>query len=182
MTRIQTLGAAVAALAFASPAFAQSVTQDNSDGSGKTVILSPLNFINDTNLNFGDVVLPSGNVGQIRIDADPSVPAFVSNIGVQQLPNSVPTRGLMIGAGSAGVDVTVQTVFPTALYLGGDSTAAALPVALTLDATATSPNTYTYTINGGQSFNVYVGGTLDIPASSPDGAYSNTYTVTATYP
>ena len=182
MTRLQTLAAAAATLSFATPALAQSVTQDNSGGVGRTVILSPLNFINDTDLNFGDVVLPSGNVGQIRIDADPTVPSFVSNIGVQPLPSSAPSRGLMVGAGSAGMDVTVQTVFPTALYLGGDTTAAALPVSLGLDATATAPNTYTYTIASDQSFLVHVGGTLDIPANSPDGAYSNTYTVTANYP
>ena len=183
MTRTHTLSVALATLAFASPAFAApSATADSANGTGKTVILSPLNFINDTDLNFGEVVLPAGTAGTITIDPDPSVIGFVSSTGVAMLPSSAPTRGLMIGAGSAGVDVTVQTVFPTALYLGGVTTAPALPVSLSLDATPTAPNTYTYTIDSGQAFQVYVGGTVGLPIGTVDGAYSNTYTVTATYP
>lgn len=183
MTRTHTLSVALAAIAFTSPALAApSATADTAAGTGKTVILSPLNFINDTDINFGEVVLPAGTAGTITIDPDPSVTSFVSTTGVAMLPNSAPTRGLMIGAGSAGVDVTVQTVFPTALYLGGVSTAPALPVALNLDASPTAPNTYTYTIDSTQAFQVHVGGTVGLPIGTADGAYSNTYTVTATYP
>ena len=182
MTRFHTL-AALAAIAMTTPAFAApSPTLANADGGGKTVILSPLNFINDTNLNFGQVVLPSGSSGSVTIDPDPTVTTFMSAIGVQPIPTSVPTRGLMIGAGSAGMDVSVQTSFPTALYLGGNPLAASLPVALNVNATAVSPDTYTYTIDSGQAFQVFIGGTVNIPANTADGAYSNTYTITATYP
>lgn len=173
--------AAVAALAFAGSAQAQSA--DNSLGTGKTVILSPLNFINDTDLNFGSVVLPTGVAGAIDINPDPSVPAFVTNTGVVPIPASAPARGKLVGAGTAGMDVSVTTVFPTELYLNGDTTAPEqLPVALTLNATAVAANTYSYTIDSGQAFEVYVGGQLTIPAGTVDGQYSNTYTVTATYP
>ncbi|MEO7503864.1 MAG: DUF4402 domain-containing protein [Sphingomicrobium sp.] len=182
MIRFHTL-AALAAIAIASPAFAApSPTLDSSAGAGKTVILSPLNFINDTDINFGEVVLPVGVAGSVTIDPDPTVVGFMTATGVQPLPTSVPTRGLMIGAGSAGMDVTVQTSFPTALYLGGNPLAASLPVALNVNATAVSPDTYTYTIDSGQAFQVFIGGTVGIPVNTADGAYSNTYTITATYP
>ncbi len=182
MTRFHTL-AALAAITLTTPVFAApSPTLANADGGGKTVILSPLNFINDTDLNFGDVVLPTGSSGSVTIDPDPTVTTFMSAIGVQPIPTSVPTRGLMIGAGSANMDVSVQTSFPNALYLGGNPLAAALPVALNVNATAVSPNTYTYTIDSGQAFQVFIGGTVNIPVNTVDGAYSNTYTVTATYP
>ena len=181
MTRTIALAALSAAVLAAAPAQAQSA--DQTLGSGKTVILSPLNFINDTDLNFGAVVLPTGLAGSIEIDPDPTAVSFVTNTGVQPIPTSAPTRGLMIGAGSAGMDVTVQTVFPTELYLNGDTTAPEqLPVQLALDATPVAANTYTYTIDSGQAFSVHVGGRLTIPAGSVDGNYSNTYTVTATYP
>lgn len=181
MTRTIAFAALSAAFVLAAPAQAQSA--DQSLGSGKTVILSPLNFINDTDLNFGAVVLPTGVAGSIEIDPDPTNPSFVTNTGVQPIPTSAPARGIMVGAGSAGVDVTVETVFPTELYLNGDLTAPEqLPVELALDAAPVAANTYTYTIDSGQAFLVHVGGRLTIPAGSADGSYSNTYTVTATYP
>lgn len=180
MTRTLLLAAA-AATAIASPAHAQTV--DSSFGSGKTVILSPLNFINDTDLNFGSVVLPVGVNGSVQIDPDPSVVAFMTAIGVQPIPTSAPTRGIMVGAGSALTDVSITTAFPTRLYLNGDTTSPdSLPVALTLDAAPVAADTYTYTIDSGQAFQVFIGGTVGIPAGSADGAYSNTYTITATYP
>ncbi len=182
MTRFYSL-VAVAAIAITTPAFAApSPTLDSSGGTGKTVILSPLNFINDTNLNFGDVVLPVGVAGSVTIDPDPTVISFMTATGVQPIPTSVPTRGLMIGAGSANMAVSVTTSFPTALYLGGNPFAASLPVSLNVNATAVSPNTYTYTIDPGQAFQVFIGGTVGIPVNTADGAYSNTYTITATYP
>lgn len=181
MTRTLAFAALAAVTALASPAVAQTV--DQSPGSGKTVILSPLNFINDTDLNFGAVVLPVGVNGSIQINPDPTVTNFMTATGVQPIPTSVPTRGVMVGAGSASTDVSITTAFPTELYLNGDTTSTSiLPVALSLDATAVAANTYTYTIDSAQAFQVFVGGTVGIPAGSADGSYSNTYTITATYP
>ena len=183
MTRFHTL-AALAAITLTTPVFAApSPTLANADGGGKTVILSPLNFINDTDLNFGDVVLPTGSSGSVTIDPDPTVTTFMSAIGVQPIPTSVPTRGLMIGAGTALSDVVVTTAFPSKLYLNGDTTSLVnLDVSLTVDAAPTAPDTYTYTIDSGQVFQVHVGGRVDIPAGTSNGSYSNTYDVTATYP
>jgi len=179
--RLTTFAALAAAFAMASSATAQ--TLDNSAGTGKTVILSPLNFINDTDLNFGSVVLPTGVNGSVQIDPDPSVVGFMTATGVLPIPTSVPTRGIMVGAGSALTDVTVTTAFPSLLYLNGDTTSTVtLPVSLTVDAAPVAPDTYTYTIDSGQAFQVFVGGTVGIPAGSADGSYSNTYTITATYP
>lgn len=180
MTRTLFL-AALAATAIASPAAAQTV--DNSFGSGHTVILSPLNFINDTDLNFGSVVLPVGVNGSITIDPDPSVTSFMTATGVQPIPTSAPSRGVMVGAASANTDVSVTTVFPTELYLNGDTTSTAtLPVALSVNAAPVATDTYTYTTDSGQAFQVFIGGTVGIPAGTADGSYSNTYTITATYP
>ena len=181
MTRNVLLGASVAAFAFASPAFAQ--TADQSPGSGHTVILSPVTFIKDVDLNFGAVVLPTGVAGSVEIDPDPANVSFVTNTGVLPIPASSPTRGKMVGAGSAGSDVTVETAFPTDLYLNGDTTSSVtLPVSLNVNATEVAANTYTYTIDSGQAFEVYVGGRVNIPAGTADGSYSNVYTITATYP
>lgn len=181
MTRNQYLAAAAVAFSFAaSPALA--ATADQAAGSGHSVILSPLTFVNDTDLNFGSVVLPTGVAGAIQIDPDPTVTGFVTNTGVLPIPASAPTRGLMIGAGTAGSDVTVQTTFPSKLFLNGDPTLASLNVALNVDKAPIATDTYTYKINSGQSFQVHVGGRVDIPAGTANGPYSNTYTVTATYP
>ena len=181
MTKTQYLTAAIlAAATVASPAFA--ATLDQAPGSGHGVILSPLTFVNDTDLNFGSVVLPTGVSGAVEINPDPSVASFVTNTGVIPIPASAPTRGLMIGAGTALSDVSVQTVFPNKLFLNGNSTLPFLAVALNVDKPPVGPGSYTYTIDAGQVFEVHVGGRVDIPVGTSNGAYSNTYTVTATYP
>ncbi len=182
MTKFQYLTAALlAASAVTSPAFAATIV--DSPGSGKGVILSPLTFINDTDLNFGSVVLPVGVAGAVEIDPDPSVTNFVTNTGVLPIPASAPTRGLMIGAGTALSGVDVTTSFPTKLYLGGDLTSTdTLDVSLNVNATPTAPNAYVYTIDSGQAFQVFIGGRVDIPAGTANGSYSNTYDITATYP
>lgn len=182
MTKFQYLTAAfLAATAVTTPAVAATIV--DSPGGGKGVILSPLTFINDTDLNFGSVVLPVGVSGAVEIDPDPSVTNFVTNTGVLPIPASAPTRGLMIGAGTALSDVVVTTAFPSKLFLNGNTTSPVnLDVSLTVDATPTAPNTYTYTIDSGQVFQVRIGGRVDIPAGTSNGSYSNTYDVTATYP
>ena len=185
VTRNLVLSAALlAATAIATPATAAtSPTLSNSLGSGHGVILSPLTFVNDTNVNFGSVVLPVGVGGAVELNPDPTVTNFVTNTGVLPIPTSTPTRGLMVGAGTAGSNVTVTTAFPDKLYLNGViSSPTFLAVALNVDAVATALNTYTYTIDSGQVFQVHVGGRVDIPVGTSNGSYSNVYTVTATYP
>ena len=183
MTRNLVLSAALlAATAFASPATA--ATLDSAPGSGKGVILSPLTFLNDTNVNFGEVVLPVGVAGAVELDPNPSVTNFVTNTGVFPIPSSAPTRGLMIGAGTANSLVTVTTAFPNRLYLNGNTASPTfLAVALNVDSPVTAtPNSYVYTIDGSQAFQVHIGGRVDIPVGTSNGSYSNVYTVTATYP
>ena len=183
MTRNLVLSAALfAATAIASPATA--ATLDNAPGSGHGVILSPLTFLNDTNVNFGEVVLPVGVAGAVELDPDPSVTNFVTNTGVFPIPSSAPTRGLMIGAGTANSLVTITTAFPSKLYLNGNVTSPlSLNVSLNVDSPVTAtPDSYDYTIDGAQAFQVHIGGRVDIPVGTSNGSYSNTYTVTATYP
>ena len=182
MTRNQYLAAAFLAVASAAtPAFAATVQQ--APGSGHTVILSPLTFVNDTDLNFGSVILPTGVAGAVQIDPDPTVVNFVTNTGVLPIPASAPTRGLMVGAGTALSDVSIQTSFPNKLFLNGNPASPTfLAVSLNVDSVPVGPNTYTYTIDSGQVFQVHVGGRVDIPVGTSNGSYFNTYTVTATYP
>lgn len=183
MTRNLVLSAALlAATAIASPATA--ATLDNAPGSGHGVILSPLTFLNDTNVNFGEVVLPVGVAGAVQLDPDPSVTNFVTNTGVFPIPSSAPTRGLMIGAGTANSLVTITTAFPNKLFLNGNTASpTSLNVSLNVDSPVTAtPGAYSYSIDSNQAFQVHIGGRVDIPVGTSNGSYSNTYTVTATYP
>lgn len=170
------LGAAMSAV----PAAAQSADQAN--GSGKAVLLSPLNFINDTDLNFGSVVLPIGGNGSVTIDPNPAAPVLMTATGVTPISTSLPSRGVMDGAGTRNRVVLVTTTFPTRLYRNGvTGSPQSLPVSLRLDRTPLIPNLYFYTVGADATFRVYVGGTVTIPAGTADGGYSALYTVTANY-
>ena len=99
---------------------------------------------------------------------------------VTPMPQSVPQRGRLTGAGTPLTPVIVTVALPTKLYVDGDTAKPSLDVNLVLDQPKTVPGFYVYTIGLDKTFNVYVGGNITISAGQAPGLYSNEYVITAT--
>ena len=150
----------------------------STSGSGRAVLLDAVAFINVDDLDFGLVVAPSSGVGTVTINPVDSSITYSNLVGVSSVATQ---RGRLVGSGDVGQDVEVTASLPTKLYKNGDTTQPFVAVSLGLDHLASSAGKYLYTINRSRVFNIYVGGTLTVPAGTANGAYNNLFTVTADY-
>ena len=186
MTRTQVLIAASTAFDFAAPASAQFVTPPVSSqgvavGNSKAVLLTPFTLLKEENLNFGSYVLPIGQSGSVTLDP---VSGGISPTVVIPIPSSAPQRGKMDFAGTPNAPVTVQvTSFSGFLCAAQAGCSGGLPTSLTLDGVERTlqPGVYDYTLPSDGVLSFYIGGTVDIPASTADGTYGETFDVTLTY-
>ena len=147
-------------------------------GTGRAVLLNPVSFLNVDDLDFGLVVAPSSGNGTVTINPVDSTIIYSNLVGV---PSVATQRGRLVGSADPGQDVEVTVTLPTRLYQNGDTTKPWVPVALNLDHLASSGGKYYYTANTSRVFNIYLGGTLTVPAGTANGAYNNQFAVTATH-
>lgn len=175
-----TLAAAAAALAMPGVATAGTYTAPDSNSTGKVIILDPLSFIKVDDLLFGGYVIPTSGSGMVTVDA---ATGTVNQSGtVTQMPQFVPSRGRMIGAGTASQSVSVSATLPDKLYLNGDlSSLTWIGVTLGLDQVPDINNLYAYTVGTDMVYDVFIGGQVTISSGMTPGIYSNEYTITATY-
>lgn len=172
--------AAAAALALPGTAAAGIYTKPSKDSTGKVIILDPLSFIKVDDLTFGGYIIPASGSGTVTVDAATGGVALSGT--VTQMPQFVPSRGRMIGAGSPSQDVSVSAVLPDKLYLNGNLAGPTwIDVTLGLDKVADVNNVYGYTVGADKVYDVFIGGAVTISLGMSPGIYSNEYTITATY-
>ena len=137
----------------------------------RAVIRAPLTLTKIDDLSFGTVV-PSALSGAVSIDAASGARTAIG--GVTGVPSDVGGRAYFRTAGSANQQVIVTFTQPLALTsLAGDT----VPVlALTLDG---SPVRTVNPTTG--DFHFGVGGIILIGSNQPEGVYTATFDVTATY-
>ena len=182
MNKHRNVVAVAAAAALALPAAAQAgiYTKPSKDSTGKVIILDPLSFIKVDDLSFGGYIIPASGSGTVTVDAATGAVALSGT--VTQMPQYMPTRGRMIGAGTPGQNVSVSAVLPDKLYLNGNLASPVwIDVTLGLDKVADASNVYPYTVGIDQVYDVFIGGEVPISSDMSPGIYSNEYTITATY-
>jgi hypothetical protein len=164
------VAAAVGLMLSAAPALAAPIGA-SPPATGRALILIPLTLTKIDDLDFGTVV-PSGLSGAISIDATTGSRTIVG--GVSGVPSDPGRRAYFATAGSPNQQVILTITQPPALTsVAGDT----VPVlALTLDGGSVrtiDPTT--------RNFFFGVGGIILIGASQPEGVYSATFDVTASY-
>ena len=138
---------------------------------GRALILIPLTLTKIDDLDFGTVV-PSGLSGAISIDAATGSRTIVG--GLSGVPSDPGHRAYFATAGSPNQQVMVTVSQPLALTSGAGDTVPVL--ALTLEGASIrtiDPTT--------RNFFFGVGGIIMVGANQPEGVYSATFNVTATY-
>lgn len=180
MNLLRFAAAALAAGLLASaPASAEVYQAPTRNGKGRLILLDPLSFLKVEDLKFGAYIIPTTGSGTVQINPLDSGLTFTGT--VTPFGTETPQRGWLIGAGDPGQEVSVTAVLPDKLYVDGDFSKPSIDVNLYLDRLSDSNGVYTYTINSGKVFNIYIGGSIVIAAGQAPGAYEGTFEVTATY-
>ena len=170
--RSKILCAALAATAFATPAFAQTVASEPAEARG--TVLLPLTLTEDTDLDFG-TVLASAAAGQVIINATSGLRSVSGGVtGVAINPGH---RAQFTGYGTPATNVSLSLTYPAFLTSGTNVVAVDPVLGMYFDAGGA-----TRTINAAGTFQVGVGGAFNIAANQPNGVYTGTFTVTAQYP
>ena len=169
------LAALAATTAFATPAFAATVTA-SATAEARGLVLQPLTLTKVDDLDFG-TVLASTALGTVTINADTG--NRTSTGGVTQVASNNGQRALFAGAGTAGNLVTLTLSPPTGGVLVSTTNPADTIVvsSLVLD----NANLTSRAIGAGGTFQVGVGGTFDIAANQPNGFYKADFNLTADY-
>lgn len=172
--------AAAAALAMPGAAAAGTYVAPAKDSTGKVIILDPLSFIKIDDLSFGGYVIPTSGSGTVTVDAATGTVGLSGT--VTQMPQFTPSRGRMMGAGTADQAVSVSANLPDKLYLNGNLASPTwIGVTLNLDQIADVNGFYAYTVGADKVYDVFIGGDVNISAGMTPGLYSNDYVITATY-
>ena len=164
------LAALAATTAFASPAYAQTVADD--DATARGVVLLPLTLTNTAELDFG-TILASPLAGTVSIDADDGSRLVTG--GVTEIMLDIGQRALFAGVGTSGQQVDL-TLTPAAVLTGPGADI----VVLQMDMDG-GGYTQTRTIPVGGAFEVGVGGRFAIAANQANGVYTATFNVEAEY-
>ena len=153
-----------AALAAVSPAFADSVNGASATGTAAVTIFTPVSVTQTQGLDFGAVT--SGASGVVSI-AQASGTRTVSG-GVGAVAAHVGKAGAFSVQGQANAAINVVVGANITGFQGG--------------ITGTTLAGNLPTVLAGQSASFNVGGSLAIPANTPAGAYTGSYTVAVNYP
>jgi len=168
-----TLGALML-IGMAAPAMAQSNTS-SANAAGSITVYQPLTLASDVDLAFGRVVRPASGAGSVTI-ANDGTPSFANGV-VGLASTRSAARFTVTGEGGS----LVTLVIPATATLNNTSGTGSLSVALTHDV-ATPSNTQ---LSGGLgttgTHTFHVGGSIPIADTTASGAYSGSFSVTATY-
>jgi hypothetical protein len=165
MKRIILAASALLAVAAASSAMADSVNGASASGTAGVTIFTPITVTQTQGLDFGAIT--SGDTGTVAIDQSSGARKVTGGVGALAV-NTGATGGFSVsGQKDAAINVVVGgeiTGFKGS-GIAGKTQADNLPVSLK-----------------GTTASFSVGGVLSIPAKTPAGAYTGSYTVAVNYP
>lgn len=174
MNKLICAAAALAALAFAAPALAQSSA--STTGAGSITILRPITITKNADLKFGTVVRPSTGSGTAVVSAAGvrSVTGGVVGLASGDTPQSA--QFTVDGEGGQSISVTIPATFTMAN--GSDSLTVTTSNNLTGSA---GSQTLSNSLGSAGSLVFRVGGSVPITSTTATGAYTGTFTVSAAY-
>ena len=164
MKNILLAASALLAIAAASSAFADDVNGASATGTAGVTVFTPITVAQSQGLDFGAIT--SGQAGTVAIDQSSGARQVTGGVGA--IAVNVGKTGAFDVKGQADAAINVVVGSDITGFAGGikgKTQADNLPVALK-----------------GSSASFNVGGSLDIPASTPAGAYTGEYTVSVNYP
>jgi len=163
MKKLLISAGALAATVLSTPAFAATANQASANASVN--IVSPLTLTNDSDLDFGTVVGPfNGEVVEIAVDGK-------ANCGTLTCSGTPSAANFTVSGGTAAQNLKVTVDKNVTMKSGTNQ--------LIADLTTDLPTGITTDANGGATFGV--GGSLTIPAKTPDGAYTGSFNVQVDY-
>lgn len=165
------LAALAAVLATATPALA--AVNDTATAEARGLVLQPLTLTKIADLDFGTVI-GSGVAGTVTIDANDGSRAKTG--GITLVPTYPGGRALFGGAGTATQLVTLSMSAPTLLVSTTNAADTLAVNSLSFDSAGLSR-----TIDSTSAFVVGVGGNFAIAANQPNGLYTASFDVTASY-
>lgn len=138
-------------------------------GAAVATVYRPIAISSSQALDFGTIVKPRVDGGSISVSKVNG--AHTINGGVQ-LASTKQAKFTVTGEGGRTINLQV----PTSFNLTGPST---IPVQL--DSTHASPITLGSSLGSAGSYNFSIGGSFTFNSATPSGAYTGTYTITASY-
>jgi hypothetical protein len=150
------------------------VSVQSSSGSGQAIatVFRSLNLAKVGNLVFGRILKPSSGTTTVTINATTGARTVAGGNGALMSGTSSRAAYTITGEGGQVVSIAV----PSSITLTGPAT-----VTVTTSTTAAASVTLPSAVGSGGSYSFGVGGSIAVLPSTPSGAYSGTFSVTAQY-
>ncbi|MFJ6024627.1 DUF4402 domain-containing protein [Brevundimonas sp. NPDC092305] len=171
--RVLAAAVALATVALAAPAFAQSAS---TTGTGSITVIRPLTITKNGDLKFGSVVRPSTGSGTVVVSTADARSVTGSVVGLSSGDTPRAAQFTIDGEGGQSVSVTIPATFTMAN--GSESLTVTTSNNLTGSASA---QTLSNALGAAGSLAFKVGGTVPVSSTTVTGAYSGTFTVSAAY-
>ncbi|TFW00555.1 DUF4402 domain-containing protein [Brevundimonas sp. S30B] len=172
---IKTLAFAAAALtvSVAAPAMAQSAS---TTGTGSITVLRPLTLTKNADLKFGTVVRPTSGAGTVAVSAAGARSVAGGVVGLSSGDTPQAAQFTVDGEGGQSISVTIPATFSIA---NGTDTLT-VTTSNNLSGSAAS-QTLSNALGSAGSLSFRVGGSVPVASTTPTGAYTGTFTVSAAY-
>lgn len=172
---IKTIALAAAALtvSVAAPAMAQSAS---TTGTGSITVLRPLTLTKNADLKFGTVVRPTSGAGTVAVSAAGARSVAGGVVGLSSGDTPQAAQFTVDGEGGQSISVTIPATFSIA---NGTDTLT-VTTSNNLSGSAAS-QTLSNALGSAGSLSFRVGGSVPVASTTPTGAYTGTFTVSAAY-
>ncbi len=165
--------AALMVSAVAAPALAQS---SSTTGAGSITVIRPLTITKTADLKFGTVVRPATGSGTVAVSAAGARAVSGGVVGLNSGDTPAAAAFSVAGEGGQAVSVTIPASFSMAN--GTDTLTVTTSASLTGSA---SSQVLSNALGSAGSLAFTVGGSVPVASTTPTGAYSGTFTVSAAY-
>jgi hypothetical protein len=168
---MKTIVATAGALALSFSATAATAATPSANANATAKIYKPLTISKQQDLDFGTIVLAGASFSGEVVTLDTAGSVTCGSGGGNLTCGGAPTAAKFHLVGSNNANVTVSS---PAFNLTGPSTL------------LVTPSSVSQTVNLGAAglttgYDVFLGGSITLASSTPDGVYSGTWTVTADY-
>lgn len=166
--------AAFAALAIATPVFAQATA--STTGTGSITVIRPLTITKNADLLFGTVVKPATGSGTVTVSTAGARSVTGSVVGLSSGNTPQASQFTVGGEGGQSISVTIPSTFT--MTNGTDTLTVTTSNNLSGSASA---QTLSNALGASGSLAFNVGGVTTVASTISTGAYSGTFTVSAAY-